>query len=79
MNVSRNQAPTEASPEAAFFAAPETTSLMSSEIPDGPLEAARGNAASEIRIHPRRDEKRRRIAHKGNNPAQNGNGEQRWL
>ena len=40
--IIRNQASTEASPEAAPAATPETTPLVSSEFPDGPLEAAAG-------------------------------------
>ena len=77
--VMRNPDLAEVSPEAAFVAAPEMALLMRSTFPDGPLEAARGEIAPEIRIHPRRDEKRRRTAHKGNNPAHQRDGEQPWL
>ena len=75
----KNAASTEASTKDAFVVAPATTLLVSSEFPDGPLEAARGEIAPEIRIHPRRDEKRRRNVRKGNNPAHNEDGEQPWL
>jgi len=77
--VVRNPDLAEVNPEAAFVVAPATTLLVSSEFPDGPMEAARGEIAPEIRIHPRRDEKRRRTVRKGKNPAHQRDGEQPWL